>query len=182
MGILEHFKIVKIAVYKVLKLPNLISRKIYVSEKISTYSVSSLVISSTSFLLSKNFRLELWPNRLADFWFFNSGWKFEVSITLNKLLKKIDQKMILFFQKRRVKNEAVFESVFSVYKICVFFMHPFFAVCGECVREPQLWFLVCTFLLALTIYIELQKSNCDWRVQDSQAFLQNPKTLLKYEN
>ena len=93
------------------------------------YSVWSLVVPTTSFLLSKNFRLELWPNRLADFWFFKSGWKFEVSITLNKLLKKIDQKMILFFQKRRVKNEAVFESVFSVYKICVFFMHPFFAVC-----------------------------------------------------
>ena len=146
-----------------------------------SYSVLRLVIPTTSFLLSKNFRLRLWENGCTDFWFFNSGWKFEVSITLNKLLKKIGQKMISFFQKRRVKNEAVFESVFSVYKICVFFMHPFFAVCGECVREPQLWFLVCTFLLALTIYIELQKSNCDWQIQDSQAFLQNPKTLLKCE-
>ena len=135
----------------------------------------------TLLLLRGIFRLRFRENGCTDFRSVNSGWELMMSITLNKLLKKIDQKMISFFQKRRVKNEAVFESVFLVYKICVFFMHPFFAVCGECVREPQLWFLVCTFLLALTIYIELQKSNCDWRVQDSQAFLENPKTLLKCE-
>ena len=36
-------------------------------------------------------------------------------------------------------------------------------------------------LLALTIYIEQQKSYCDWQVQNSQIRLQKPKTLLKCE-
>ena len=75
--------------------------------KFGVVIVRSTLIKKTK----KNFEIfHFW----ADFWFLNSGWKFEVSITLNKLLKKIDQKMILFFQKRRVKNEADFESVFSV--------------------------------------------------------------------
>ena len=50
-----------------------------------------------------------------------------------------------------------------------------------CVREPQLLILTSTFLLALTIYIEQQKSYCDWQVQNSQIRLQKPKTLLKCE-
>ena len=75
------------------------------------------------------------------------------------------------FCKQKIRFSKIgmtrFQTLYTVNEICVFFMHPFFAVCGE----SQLLILVCTFLLGVTIYIELQKSNLYWHVQDSQGYL-----------
>ena len=87
------------------------------------------------------------------------------------------QQLISFFYKR-VKNGPIFRVV-PMLQILRLFYASFFGVCGECVGEPQLWFLTLTFLLALTTYIDLQKSNLYWHHQHSQAYLLIKKTLLK---